>query len=148
MALADEVENRIGTTRLVQLTRRDGETTTTVNTTRLACAVADVGGEFQLHGGNDLDITNPIHLDLAVSGVIAKLQEYGGDGGDWAAAHRTKYENGLEKLRTRTGQTVTSSSGYTPAAQPTGRPPLDRGTFSGYTATPRGAEDNDDTAEP
>src|SRR4051812_35377783 len=114
MGLLEETEARIAEKRLVQMTRREGDTGTTIDAVLLAKAVTDVGADFELRGGAAYDNANTIHVRIGVSGVIALLQEYTGSGGEWAAAHRQKYEDGLDLLRERTGRTVTSSSNLTP----------------------------------
>jgi len=143
MALADEVTNRLSTARLVQLTNSDGELQTTVNTTRLALAVTDAQATFELEAGDTYDNNNPVHVRLCFSGVISILQEYGGNGGEFAVAHRKNWEQGLATLRQRLGGFAVSSSNLVIETEQARRPKMTDTAFSGYTATPGSSSDDD-----
>ena len=78
--LATEVQTRIDTPTLVQLTNRGSNTATTVNTTLLAAAVADAQAEFGLLTGLTYDQTNALHTAVGVIGVHAFLLGYGDPG--------------------------------------------------------------------
>lgn len=75
MTLAAEVQTRYSAAFLRNLTRPDDPTATTVDTVRLGIACTDAQAEFEDHVGVDLDLTNTMHVNLAVIGVIVKLME-------------------------------------------------------------------------
>lgn len=138
MALSDDVTDRLSTKRLVALSNPEVGTATTVNTTLLAKAVTDVEAEFQLVGGAEYSSSNPIHVAVGVSGVVAKLFEWTGNGGEWAMAHREIYERRLGLVRTR-GALIppTTSSPLTVTRETSGSVPrLDPTAWRGYAAGP------------
>ncbi len=147
MTLAAEVTARVPARRLIQITNPESSTASTVDTTLLGLACTDVGGEFELEAGVTIDLTNPIHVAIAISGVVSKLHEWTGQGADWVTAHRTLYNERLKTLRSRHGIPATSSSNLTPAEEPAALPHLDAATFDGYSAAPRGTEDSDPLAQ-
>jgi hypothetical protein len=74
MALIDEVTDRIGAQRLVELTNPQLPSATTIDTTRLARAVTDTVGEFQRQTGETYDANDAFHVSICVDGVICLLQ--------------------------------------------------------------------------
>lgn len=142
MATLDaDVTSRISSARLIQLTNPDVVTATTVNTTLLALAVTDVQADFELLGGATYLATNPVHVSLGITGVVAKLHEWTGNGGEWAAAHRDLWYENIKLLRTRSAVVSKSSSQLTPSTEAAQRPALDPVLFGGYTAGGAAAED-------
>ena len=109
--LETDTTNRISTKRLVQLTNPEVGTATTVNTTLLALAVTDVQADFQLLGGAAYDAANPIHVSVGITGVIAKLHEWTGNGGEWAMAHRELWYKNIALLRMREALIPPTTSG-------------------------------------
>ena len=76
--LADAVTARYNNDELASLTR-SGENTseTTINTTRLELAVADVTGAFLTPHGITFSASNAQHLEVACEGVILRLKVFG-----------------------------------------------------------------------
>ena len=138
MGLATDTTDRLSTKRLVALSNPEVGTATTVNTTLLAKAVSDVEAEFQLVGGALYDSDNAIHVAVGVSGVVAKLFEWTGNGGEWAMAHREIYERRLGLLRTREAYVpATTSSNLSITRETSGSVPrTDAAAFRGYSAGP------------
>ena len=84
--LATAVQARIATSRLVQLTRPNDDTATTVDTTYLEYAVTDVEAEFQTWAQETFDATDARHLALGVAGVMSMLRLWKGQSKDEEAA--------------------------------------------------------------
>jgi hypothetical protein len=73
MTLSAEVQARFSAQRLIELTNPDNAPATTIDSTRLNNAIADVGADFQIYAGVVLDDTNALHIAVGVQGVEAYL---------------------------------------------------------------------------
>lgn len=74
MALVDEVQSRIVTQKIVELTNVDDLDATTIDTTKLQKAADDVEADFKVLAGIVYDNTDARHISFAVVGVVRKLQ--------------------------------------------------------------------------
>ena len=94
MALADDIQNRISTQLLTELTNPNDATATTVDTTILGYAISDVTGDF-LSYGITLDSTDASHLAVAIDGVLFRLNSYKGIP---ANKLETRFYAGLDRI--------------------------------------------------
>lgn len=77
--LSADVQTRYGAQLLINLTNSDtpGNTTSTLDTTRLDAAATDIEADFLTYAGVTYDSTNASHVAVAVEGVIALLKARG-----------------------------------------------------------------------
>lgn len=78
MALSDDVQNRIPSTRLIELTNPRDSSATSIDTTVLGYAVTDITGDFELLSCETFSDSNPVHVAICVPAVVGKLYEYDG----------------------------------------------------------------------
>lgn len=79
MALADEVKTRLGTTgRLVELSNPNQPNATAIDDTRLTAACTDVQALLEIEAGVAFDVTNALHVAVAIEGVIYILKKRSG----------------------------------------------------------------------
>ena len=76
--LADAVEARYAAEVLRQLTNPYEPEAAAVDDTKLEAAAAEVEAWFPIYVQTTLDVTNAVHLGVAVDGVIMLLQKWGG----------------------------------------------------------------------
>jgi hypothetical protein len=133
MALKDEVQNRIPSARLVDLTRFKDESDNTVNDTLLTTASNDVEEYFEIHSGVAYDNTDSKHIALAVLGVVSILKLWNGmdandEWGNWIQR--------VERFRITDGGNAriapSSTSDFTPSGDRSGevRPDFDKDSFT------------------
>lgn len=141
--LATAVQARIATSRLVQLTRPNDDTATTVDTTYLELAVTDVEAEFQTWAQQEFDATDARHLALGVAGVVAMMRLWKGQSKDEEAAIDGWRKRCQEYAKTSQRRRVvpTSSSRAQPAAERPDadgivHPTFDVPRFDGYDLDP------------
>ena len=80
MALIDEVQIRIGSQRLIELTRaNESAEQVTEGATRLAAAVTDAEAMFRIGAQQTFDVTETRHVALGVRGVVLLLQSWNGE---------------------------------------------------------------------
>ena len=91
------VQARYSTTFLRGLTNPQDGATTSVTSAKGTAAAQDVCGDFSARGIT-YDDADPRHVAVAVSGVIAKLQERTGQH-EWAFKRVEDYLKNLESLR-------------------------------------------------
>lgn len=80
MPLSTHVTNRIASQRLVELTNPGSTSATTVNTTLLGFATADVEADFRVFANITYDDADARHISAAVHGVVLKLLTWKGEG--------------------------------------------------------------------
>jgi hypothetical protein len=149
MTLSTEVQARLGTDLLVQLTNPDDPAATSINTTILTAACDDTEGEF-LSAGIALDITDKRHLSVAVDGVRWKLYDYKAPFTEAAKSFEVRFRESLDRLKLVTSRdriTPTTDSELTPSSdKPEGytgevRPSFDRELLTGFNLRqPRGRD--------
>lgn len=136
MSLTDEVQARVPTKRLAQLTQPPGSALSTVNTAVLVQACTDVEADFELFGQVTFDVTKATHVAVAVRGVLTKLQLYKGtQGAGWAETQQKLWKDELQVLRSRAGIPTTSSAVRTPEADDADlAPKLGPSFWAGYVS--------------
>lgn len=98
MTLADEVKARFGEAWLVELTNPQAPGFTTIDTARLDAACSDAIARFTTHAAATFDLANPVHVAVAVDGVIAVLLSRLGTQSEDARRWMEVFESGLERL--------------------------------------------------
>ena len=140
MTLATEVTDRYGDQYMVNLTNPQGPGFTTVDTTRLGLAAADVTAEFLMITATTLDLTDALHVAVAVEGVVALLLHRTGNPGGagearWEAWRARLFQVAKVTGRDRVAPTTTDQADRVGAGQiftrdrsrdARMRPPLDR----------------------
>ena len=148
MALADDVQNRIPTQRLVELTRQDSSATT-VDTTKLGYAVADAGAEFLRRVGTSLDDSDAAHVAAGVEGVLYYLHLWAHGASDQATQNvQERWDRWLDRIRrSETRDRVVPTAGS--VVDSTDRVPLgDRSRWKGYVVgASRGGNNLDPEAD-
>lgn len=138
MTLAQDVQNRIPPSRLVQLTNHSPEGTSagSVDTTVLGYAVADAKAEFQRVSGIAYDESSANHVPLGVEGTMCYLIQRKGFGAEARAALES-WQAALKRFgeSEATGQRWFSpgtNAPYTSTRPESGeRPDADRSRFDG-----------------
>lgn len=144
MALVDEVQTRYSTQFLANLTNPDSQGSTSIDSTRLAAAAADVEADFKIHAAVAYDNSDARHVAVAVRGVEIRLGLYTGKKG-WRESF-TGWLLDVKALGLVTGRAKIipkSTSALTPADEtPSGeekRPAFDYNEhFDDYAAKPPG----------
>lgn len=108
MGLADQVTARIPPVTLVQLTR-NLPGATTVDTTLLGYAVADVVGDLETYAGVIYDDTDARQVAVAVRGVVLTLLAYKGE-----SSALDRLDAWREELRTKGLRRVTAGNRLLP----------------------------------
>lgn len=103
MALADEVQSRVPSALLLQLTNQGSTTATTVDTTILGLAAADAAAEFELETGLELDVTIASHVAAGVAGALYYLHTYTGKTGNVVDAHETRWRAWMRRVAATAG---------------------------------------------
>lgn len=148
MALADEVEARVGTKRLLELTNPSARGATTIDAARIAAAVADAGAEFEVETGLALDESIPAHVAVAWVGVLYYLVSYSsGSDGD-ANKLKARWERGLRKIAHGLGadrivDPEVSNNVVIPTTTNTRHPEDDRAAWRDVSLRTRGGDDSD-----
>jgi hypothetical protein len=96
MALSDEVALRYPTQILKELTNPRTPSASSVDSTKLAQACTSVQRQFRTYAQMDYDSTLVEHVDVAVDGVVALLQRWGGSSRSIA---RIKWTDWIEECR-------------------------------------------------
>lgn len=137
MGLADEFKNRVSLTRQVTLTNPDKPEAVSVDSARLALAVADVQADFEIYCGTVYSDTDARHVSTGVEGVEFKLmmRMVGAD----PDAIRKAWLDRLRSLALVTGRNrivPTTDSVLTPSSEQVGteevRPDFDREHFDQF----------------
>jgi len=89
MSLSTAVTTRVPASRLIQLTNQGDRSASTVDSTRLAAAVADAEAEFYQLVGVVFDSSTAAHVPVGVAGVLYYLES-------WAAGE-TPATEGIRK---------------------------------------------------
>lgn len=103
MALITDVQNRIRTQLLVELTNPNDKAATTVDTTFLQRIVDDTEADFEVYGCGVFDATDARYVAQGVIGVLLRLQAYGAKIPQPALALAAWQEGLYERLRMVTG---------------------------------------------
>lgn len=151
MALADDVALHIPAATLVQLTNpRDGHAPTSVGTAKLTRACSRVTYWFAIYAGAEYDSSQPIHVDIAVDGVVALLRKWGGSSKGWAQTTWDQFKEAcaeLAEVSTRARPEPATNSELTPSDEnPSGttvRPWSDPSRFRGILPSPSSSADVD-----
>lgn len=98
MALGTKWQTRVSSAVAISLTNPDSQGQTTVDTDRLAAAVADVGADFQTFAQQTYDDDNARHVAIACMGVTAYLQSYGAASVSDADRSLTRFREALRQL--------------------------------------------------
>lgn len=97
--LADAVEARYSSEVLRQLTNPYDPSASGIDDTKLEAAASAVAGWFPIYAQAELDVTDPVHLDVAVDGVIMLLQKWGGTATGVAAVTREAWVEACREVR-------------------------------------------------
>lgn len=146
MALTDEVQGRIATQLLVELTNHGDTSATSINTTRLNYACTDATALFRRRTGLTLDVTIADHVWPAVLAVVFLLHNYPGGSGQRLDEARKRWEEAGDELARTIGSrrvvTAETSSLYAPTQEEQDeRPATDRQRWSDYVIGPGGTSD-------
>lgn len=134
MALSDEVQSRLSTQRLLEITNPDKPSATALDSTRLDKAATDAQALFEVHAGVAYDNTKATHVIAGVDLVVAILQKRMGKISEQA------WEQTLEQLKAvghvlgRNRIKPQTNSVYTPSSEASTdgsavRPDMDRERF-------------------
>jgi len=140
VALWDEVVARVPNERLVQLTRAGDTSATTVDAAKGTKAAADAQARFEATCGITFDVTNPLHVEPCIAGVLYYLHSYRDLLGADTREMRQVFEDALDRTRRVLGRdrpTPYTTSALTPSREvPTGatvRPVFDTSRFDALT---------------
>lgn len=133
MALTDEVQTRYPASLLISLTNPDTNAASSLNTTVLNAAVADVEAQFEITAGIEYDNAEATHVVTACEGVIALLKLRLGQSGETAKKIWDDWQDkllNLAKITSRDRQIADTTSDLTPSEEVengvTVRPDFDR----------------------
>lgn len=149
MSLTTQVTDRISGQLLIELTNHGSTTASSVNSTRLAAAVADAEGQFLVEVGVAYDDSDAAHVAVAVDGVLWYLHIRTGQTGRNVDAIQSRWNAGLIRLAATRGSErrllPTSSSPLEASTETTGRrPDSDRDRWSDYVPAAPGGDDDED----
>lgn len=133
MPLADDVQNRIASPRLIELTRAGSTSATTIDTTKLGLAVTDAEQDFARVTGIAYDSTLASHTAIGVRLVVLILMEWAGMRTDFVSRERDALTKQMQDLALRGPKarlTPTTDGGYIPSSEPTDAPHFDRSRFN------------------
>lgn len=104
MTMSDDLTDRLGSVRLVELTNFDDATATTVNSTRLTAAITDATGAIRRRGGLDAptDTTTDEYdtfRELVMLGVVYYLEWYRNRHGQETTSAGAAFNEALNDLR-------------------------------------------------
>ena len=139
-ALDVEVTDRYSTQYIVNLTRPDDPSETTVDSDRMDAAVADTKADFAIEVGLEYEAANTTHIVIGVEGVIVHLLERTGRGEKTTRERYDRYIERLRSLRARILPGTTSKVVPTPERGNPVRPIFDYPRFDGVNPdAPHGA---------
>lgn len=147
MALTDEVQGRVATQLLIELTTHGDTAGIAINTTRLNYACVDAIAAFEQRVGVAFDILVPAHIWPAVLCVLFILQTYPGGSGARLDEARKRWEEAGDALSRTLGSrrvvAAETSSVYAPTQEVDDeRPATDRARWKGYViGQPAGTSD-------
>ena len=154
MPLVDHVQARVSRQHLVQLTNQNEQSRTAINTGVLDAAAADAEATFLVETGLDYDDTDPLHIAVAVQGVMHFLMSYTQMAGRNVDAARQTWQNGLIRVAQTRGSErrilpQTNSTLEPSVERPGRRPDYDRRRWDGFVPNaPAGTDgDQDDYLE-
>ena len=141
-ALDVEVTDRYSTQYIVNLTRPDDPSETTVDSDRMDAAVADTKADFIIEVGLEYAgaAGDQTHIVIGVAGVIVHLLERTGRGENTTRERYDRYIERLRSLRARILPGTTSKVIPTPERGSPVRPIFDSPRFDGVNPdAPHGA---------
>ena len=97
-ALNLKMRERYGPIRLLQMTNENASSTT-INDTVLNAACEDTIATFKRVSGFEFDVTNSVHVAIAIQGVVMFLELYKTRDGAIVSMTQTSFYNACEKLR-------------------------------------------------
>ena len=143
MALADDVTNRLSSTRLTQLTNPESPGSASVDTGRLGYAVADAEAEFSTVVGVVYDSDNARHTAIGVQLVLLFLRRVLGE------PMEMEYQRLVERMRklamreAKPWTAPVTDGVVSPTVEDTKLPDADITRFPEYTPNAPGALDPD-----
>jgi hypothetical protein len=154
--LSTEIQNRLSSQLLVELTNPDDKSAETIDTDRLNAAIADAQAEFQVYCGVTYDNTVAVHTMAGIHGVIYYLHLYMGAFTEEVDKYERRWRNALDQAALVTGRNrilPDSTSVLTPTPEQEStevvRPDMDRPNFDdlvtrrpGYGPTYNNVRDN------
>tara|TARA_R110000824_G_scaffold26620_2_gene91277 strand:+ start:275 stop:736 length:462 start_codon:yes stop_codon:yes gene_type:complete len=150
MTLSSEVQLRISSKKLIELTNQDNLSATTLNTTVLNAAIADSKAEITDETNLVFDDTKAQHIRVGVIGVQAYLQSYTNSQTTAYESLRREFERAMVKLGKNLGAekrlSPSSNNTTTPSTPLVGmRPEQDRTRWEAIVPRmPGGADQYDD----
>lgn len=132
MPLITDVQARISTQRLTELTNHEDPGAASPDLTLLQDVVDDVEADFQTYAGVTFDDTDSRHVSMGIMGVIYKLQVYNGQSASednlfkWRLdlTDRLRLVTGNNRIRPKSSSKLTPQD-PNPANNATTRPLLD-----------------------
>ena len=103
MALVDEVQDRYSEQYIRNITNPDNSSPSTFDAARLAAAAADAEAEFGFWTGVPFDLTDQMHINYAVEGVIVILKEKKSARNEDTKKAREEWEKKLKEYAVRAG---------------------------------------------
>jgi hypothetical protein len=148
MALTDEVQNRLSSQLLINITNPQNSTADSIDTTRLSNAVSDVEADFKIECGVAYDNDDETHVTVAVQGVYAKLLIRSAQVDAVSYAFHDKYIERLRALKLIAGRDriVPDTDSLLTATEDTSGdiPAMDRKNFRGFIPrSPHGGSTTD-----
>ena len=149
MTLSANVQGRISSQLLIELTNQSDVAATTLNTTVLDYAIADAQGEFLTFVGKAYDDSEATHVPVGVDGVMYYLNKYTGATTEHLDTLRTRFFRGMSALATTQGAerrlTPQSTSTNTPSTETSGRrPDHDRDRWADFVPDSMRSDDADE----
>lgn len=139
MTINADIKTRYGTEYLVSITNPAESTATIIDETRLNNSITDVGADFKIYAGIAIDDSVDTHVATAIEGVMIRLLERAGQGGDAVTVRFDRYIQRLRDLGLITGRDriiPSTDSQLEPSAEKTGtetvRPAFDKNNFGAY----------------
>ncbi len=130
--LADAVEARYSSEVLRQLTNPYEPEAVAIDDTKLEAAAAEVAGWFPIYVQAELDLTNAVHLSVAVDGVVMLLQKWGGTAQGVASITREAWLEACREVRNTSArsriepQTNSPEIPEDPVSSPAAEPPFSK----------------------
>ena len=117
MPLANHIQNRLPTQRLVELTQINSRSATTVDAARLTTVAGDVEALFEVLAGIVYDDTDARHIIVGVDGLEILLQVWKGDSSSrdrwdrWQTFMRMDFSKvtGRNRVKPKTSSRLTPS---------------------------------------
>lgn len=139
MTLSADVQARVPTSRLIQLTNLTSAPTSSITSSVLDAAIADAKAEFKAYIGVDYDEANAQHTPVGVVGTLYWLTFNKGMREE-AEQYRVKWYELMDRYAKTAGLrwfSPGSNVPYTPSTEQTGiKPDMDRSRFRDVVPRP------------